>query len=425
MAGAMCRAAAGARLRSDHLRARPERAGVHLPAAGRVHHQRPRRLHRRRLAGPGVRPGRPLPVQRQEVRRRPGGDDRGDPAPDPRSGRLSATATSISTRRRWSTCRSRPSTSSSAPTSSARRRCRRSSARSSRPSRRSASAARSARWASRTRPRRSCAPISTATGPSSTRRPVSPGPVQGQRPDRHFARRRAAAGRRRGRGGARLRHARATVGRRPRVRPRRRRPTRRIDAARRAVPPLSARRDGRDPPRDGLPEPALRAPGVPAELLAEIEGWCAANTADERKDGESDTQFLYKTRKKALGPYKRRLWELPGKDEIIASQESKLRFLFEQLAIAGTREMVERYIRPARRSMPAPMPSRSGGAYAGGLAAHRSLSGQAPPGKLAAIGSPPVDSSSNHLSLFLEVLPAWHPRVPRSLPASSAWSSRS
>ena len=30
--------------------------------------------------GPGVHPGRPLPVQRQEVRRRPRGDDRGDPA---------------------------------------------------------------------------------------------------------------------------------------------------------------------------------------------------------------------------------------------------------------------------------------------------------------------------------------------------------
>ncbi|HYI22779.1 MAG TPA: class II fructose-bisphosphate aldolase [Candidatus Limnocylindrales bacterium] len=95
-------------------------------------------------------------------------------------------------------------------------------------------------------------------------------------------------------------------------------------------------------------------PAFPSELLAEMQGWCIANTADERKDGESDTQFLYKTRKKALGPYKRQLWELPGKDEIIASQESKLRYLFEQLAIGGTREMVERYISPAKRSMPAP-----------------------------------------------------------------------
>ena len=41
--------------------------------------------HRGRLAGPGLRPGRPLPVQRQEVRGRPRGDDRGDRCARPRS----------------------------------------------------------------------------------------------------------------------------------------------------------------------------------------------------------------------------------------------------------------------------------------------------------------------------------------------------
>ena len=47
------------------------------------------------------------------------------------------------------------------------------------------------------------------------------------------------------------------------VRPRRGRPARRLDPARRAVPPLPGGRDGGDPPRDGLPERALRASGVP------------------------------------------------------------------------------------------------------------------------------------------------------------------
>jgi hypothetical protein len=96
-------------------------------------------------------------------------------------------------------------------------------------------------------------------------------------------------------------------------------------------------------------------PAFPADLLREIEAWCHANTADERKDGESDTQFLYKTRKKALGPYKRQLWELETKDEIMADQERKLGYLFEQLAVAGTREHVERYVRAPRRSRPAPV----------------------------------------------------------------------
>ena len=65
------------------------------------------------------------------------------------------------------------------------------------------------------------------------------------------------------RGQARLRGPPAARRGRPGVRARRRRPARRLDAARRAVPPLPGGRDGRDPPRDRLPEPAVRAPGVP------------------------------------------------------------------------------------------------------------------------------------------------------------------
>ena len=38
----------------------------------------------------------------------------------------------------------------------------------------------------------------------------------------------------------------------------------------------------------------------------------------------------------------------------MASQEEKFRYLFEQLGVAGTTAMVERYVRPVPRSMPAP-----------------------------------------------------------------------
>ena len=96
-----------------------------------------------------------------------------------------------------------------------------------------------------------------------TRAPGATRHLQGQRPDRDLARRRPAARRRRGRGQARLRGAARARRRRPRVRAGRCRPARRVDPARRAVPPLPGRRDGRDPPRDRLPERALRAPGLP------------------------------------------------------------------------------------------------------------------------------------------------------------------
>ena len=88
-------------------------------------------------------------------------------------------------------------------------------------------------------------------------------PVQGERPDRHLARRRAAARRRRGRGQAGLRGPPPAGRDRPGTRARRRGPARRVDAARGAVPPLPGGRDGGDPPRDWVPERALRPPGVP------------------------------------------------------------------------------------------------------------------------------------------------------------------
>ncbi|HET7677720.1 MAG TPA: class II fructose-bisphosphate aldolase [Candidatus Limnocylindrales bacterium] len=95
-------------------------------------------------------------------------------------------------------------------------------------------------------------------------------------------------------------------------------------------------------------------PAFPADLRREMERWCFANTADERQPDEADDQFIYKTRKKALGPFKRELWELPAKEEILATQEAKLRFLMEQLAVSGTSEMVARYVAAPERRRPLP-----------------------------------------------------------------------
>ncbi len=90
-------------------------------------------------------------------------------------------------------------------------------------------------------------------------------------------------------------------------------------------------------------------PATPRALLDEVAAWVHANAATERTEGETEQQFLYKTRKKALGPFKRRLWELETKDEILATQAAKLELLFHELRVHGTRGLVERYIAaPAR-----------------------------------------------------------------------------
>jgi len=88
-------------------------------------------------------------------------------------------------------------------------------------------------------------------------------------------------------------------------------------------------------------------PAFPAELHAEIEAWCFANAADERKPGQTDTQFVYTTRKKAIGPFKRQLWELTTKDEVLASQAAKIGFLFDQLKMTGTADLLRFITTPA------------------------------------------------------------------------------
>jgi fructose/tagatose bisphosphate aldolase len=106
-------------------------------------------------------------------------------------------------------------------------------------------------------------------------------------------------------------------------------------------------------------------PAFPRDLHAQIEEWCFANTVDERKQGETDDQFIYKTRKKALGPMKRQLWELPTKDEILADQHKKVAFLFEQLKVVGTAEHVTRYVDAVERHQPLPASLVTAGAQKG------------------------------------------------------------
>jgi len=49
---------------------------------------------------------------------------------------------------------------------------------------------------------------------------------------------------------------------------------------------------------------------IPDDLRGEIYAWLHENAKDERKPSDTDEQFYYKTRKKALGPFKRRFWDL-------------------------------------------------------------------------------------------------------------------
>jgi fructose/tagatose bisphosphate aldolase len=85
----------------------------------------------------------------------------------------------------------------------------------------------------------------------------------------------------------------------------------------------------------------------PADLRKKIYEWLKVNAANEIKQGETEEQFLYKTRKKALGPFKKEIMSLPRetREAIAAEVEAKFDFLFKQLNVVNKRDLVNKYVR--------------------------------------------------------------------------------
>ncbi len=95
---------------------------------------------------------------------------------------------------------------------------------------------------------------------------------------------------------------------------------------------------------------------IPAALRDEIYAWLRENAKDERKATDSDEQFFYKTRKKALGPFKAKLWSLPADvmQRLADAYDAKFGFLFTQLGMQGTKAHVRKTVKPLAVHRPLP-----------------------------------------------------------------------
>ena len=84
----------------------------------------------------------------------------------------------------------------------------------------------------------------------------------------------------------------------------------------------------------------------PKGLKEKMYEWLKVNAASERKEGESEEQFYYKTRKKALGPFKKEIMGMPQdvRDKIAAEIEAKFDFLFKQLNNLNNKELVDKFV---------------------------------------------------------------------------------
>ncbi|HKZ83057.1 MAG TPA: class II fructose-bisphosphate aldolase [Anaerolineae bacterium] len=95
---------------------------------------------------------------------------------------------------------------------------------------------------------------------------------------------------------------------------------------------------------------------IPRQLRDEIRDWLYHNAMNERKAKDTDEQFIYKTRKKAIGPFKRDFWNLSAEARAAIGQalERRFAFLFEQLGVRDTARTVAEHVHPVEIHQPMP-----------------------------------------------------------------------
>lgn len=91
------------------------------------------------------------------------------------------------------------------------------------------------------------------------------------------------------------------------------------------------------------------SPHFPKDLLDEINEHLTVRYSQERKPEDTDEQFLYKTRKRAFGDYKKELWHLPtpNLNEMMRELEDRFSLIFHKLNVINTRDMVQKYVTDA------------------------------------------------------------------------------
>jgi fructose/tagatose bisphosphate aldolase len=77
---------------------------------------------------------------------------------------------------------------------------------------------------------------------------------------------------------------------------------------------------------------------LPASLVSEMDAWLLKNAAHTRAPGDTQGQFLYKTRRLVTGPFKKQMWYLPEDERAKIREAFEKRFaqLYAQLGVERT-----------------------------------------------------------------------------------------
>ncbi|TFG36635.1 MAG: aldolase, partial [Nitrospirales bacterium] len=87
---------------------------------------------------------------------------------------------------------------------------------------------------------------------------------------------------------------------------------------------------------------------LPAEFREEVYNFIRQEYAKDKKEGQTEEQFIYSTRKKGFGPIKKKWWDLPSavKEPIMKELEAKFGLLFEKLKVVNTVDIVKKTVNP-------------------------------------------------------------------------------
>ncbi|MBI4823818.1 MAG: class II fructose-bisphosphate aldolase [Nitrospirae bacterium] len=92
------------------------------------------------------------------------------------------------------------------------------------------------------------------------------------------------------------------------------------------------------------------SPALPSEFRNEVYDFIKKEYAKEKKEGQTEEQFIYSTRKKGFGTLKKMWWDLPEsvKAPIMKELEDKFGLLFEKLKVGNTKDIVNRTVKAVK-----------------------------------------------------------------------------
>ncbi len=90
------------------------------------------------------------------------------------------------------------------------------------------------------------------------------------------------------------------------------------------------------------------SPQLPALFKEEVYDFVKTEYAKERKEDQTEEQFIYSTRKKGFGPLKKKWWDLSEdvRHAITAELGKKFGLLFEKLRVENTSAIVKKTVTP-------------------------------------------------------------------------------